>query len=309
MSSGAPFLLTPHELRDMTYLNRPIALLDSTWFMPNAPRNAKDEFLSKRLPDSQYLDLDEVASPNELGLKHMLPDPQTFAQSCEKLGISPSTHVVIYDTHGVFSSPRALFMFRTFGHMNSSVLDGGLPRWVDEGLPVDKSTPIAPKAAVYPPPRLNDNAVRSYEQMVSNAQLDPAFNAASEIVLDARSQGRFTGVDPEPRPGLSSGHMPHSYSLTFNLFLQKEKAKSGQEYTTFLPPSKIRKALDSAVGSAEADKIIRGERTVVTSCGSGMTAGVLWLGLQLLGAPQVSLYDESWTGYAMRPTSQIQKSP
>lgn len=86
--------------------------------------------------------------------------------------------------------------------------------------------------------------------------------------------------------------MPHSYSLTFNLFLQKHSGKNGQEYTTFLPPSEIRRALDNAVGAGEAAKIIRGERSVITSCGSGMTAGVLWLGLQLLGAPHVSLYDE-----------------
>ena len=103
---------------------------------------------------------------------------------------------------------------------------------------------------------------------------------------------RFAGTDPEPHPGLSSGHIPHSYSLTFNLFLRKHKTKTGQEYSTFLPPSEIKAALDNAVGAAEADQIINGKRPVVASCGSGMTAGVLWLGLQLLGVKQVGLYDE-----------------
>ena len=105
---------------------------------------------------------------------------------------------------------------------------------------------------------------------------------------------RYTGTDPEPRPGLSSGHIPHSYSLTFNLFLQKHKTKTGQEYSTFLSPSEIKAALDNAVGAAEADQIIQGKRPVVASCGSGMTAGVLWLGLQLLGVKQVGLFDEVW---------------
>ena len=103
---------------------------------------------------------------------------------------------------------------------------------------------------------------------------------------------RYTGTDPEPRPGLSSGNIPHSYSLTFNLFLQKHKSKAGQEYSTFLPPSEIKAALDNAIGAAEADQIIQGKRPVVASCGSGMTAGVLWLGLQVLGVKQVGLYYE-----------------
>lgn len=153
-----------------------------------------------------------------------------------------------------------------------------------------------------------------YEQIVANAQIDPLTNAQSELVFDARPKGRFvqypvymrygrsflqciisyryTGTDPEPRPGLSSGHIPYSYSLTFNLFLQKHKTRDGQEYSTFLPPADIKKALESAVGPEETTKIIRGERPVTASCGSGMTAGVLWLGLQLLGVRNVGLYDE-----------------
>ncbi|KDR84757.1 hypothetical protein GALMADRAFT_233083 [Galerina marginata CBS 339.88] len=303
----APLLLSPKQVNGLTKSNStPVSLLDSTWFMPNSPRNAKQEFLGKRIPGSHFLDLDDVASSHELGVKHMMPDQQTFAQACEKLGISPSTHVIIYDSHGVFSSPRALFMFRTFGHNNTSILDGGLPRWVDEGLPVETTAPSDPQPTTYPIPELKE-VIRSYDQIVSNSQYDPSINSTSEIVLDARPKGRFTGNDPEPRPGLSSGHIPHSFSLTFNLFLQKHKAKDGQEYCTFLPPPEIRKALENAVGSAEAEKIIQGERPVVASCGSGMTAGVLWLGLQLLGVDRVGLYDESWTGYAMRPSSKIQK--
>ena len=156
---------------------------------------------------------------------------------------------------------------------------------------------------------LSRDSSLAYDDIVANSQYDPAINGNAELVLDARPKGRFvisvtvisllkyiwpryTGTDPEPRPGLSSGHIPHSHSLTFNLFLQKHKTKTGQEYSSFLPPSEIKAALDNAVGTAEADQIIQGKRPVVASCGSGMTAGVLWLGLQLLGVKQVGLYDE-----------------
>jgi thiosulfate/3-mercaptopyruvate sulfurtransferase len=128
-------------------------------------------------------------------------------------------------------------------------------------------------------------------------------------VLDARAHGRYLsfpyffsrtklisylrylGAVPEPRPELSSGHIPNSFSLPFNLFLQKQGTPDG-EYTTFLPEQELRAALDNVVGAQYAEKIISGERPVVTSCGSGMTAGVLWLGLSLLGAKNIGLYDE-----------------
>jgi len=103
---------------------------------------------------------------------------------------------------------------------------------------------------------------------------------------------RFTGKDPEPRPGLSSGHIPNSFSLPFNLFLRRQKAKNGEEYTVFRPASEIKEEIEKSVGPAEFAKILNGERSVITSCGSGMTAGVLWLGLQLLGVKNVALYDE-----------------
>ncbi|PPR01175.1 hypothetical protein CVT24_006051 [Panaeolus cyanescens] len=312
-SAAAPLLLSAKQAFDLqksasTAGGPSVSILDATWFMPNSPRKSKQEFLDKRIPESQFLDLDEVASPNELGLKHMMPDNQTFARACEKFGVSPNTHVILYDAHGVFSSPRALFMFRSFGHENSSIINGGLPQWVEDGLPTVSGQGVPePKPATYPPPKLNEQAIRSYDQIVANTKCELAAPATS-LVLDARPGGRFKGTDPEPRPGLSSGHMPNSFSLPFSMFLQQHKNKEGQTYSTFLPPDEVKKALENAVGAAEASKIISGERPVVTSCGSGMTAGVLWLGLKLLGVKQIGLYDESWTGYAMRSTSVIEKS-
>ncbi|KAG6911777.1 hypothetical protein DXG01_000023 [Tephrocybe rancida] len=305
--------------------------------MPNSPRRPREEFLSKRIPGAQFLDLDEVASPHELGLKHMMPQERVFADACG---------MTIYDSQGVFSSPRALFMFRTFGHQRSSILDGGLPAWIEKGYPVESGAVLAVTAAEYSTPTLQVEALRSryldffneryfteespldYDQIVANSDAVNAAFEQADLVLDARSLGRYTGRDPEPRPGLSSGHIPNSLSLPFNLFLRQNSRSDGTTYTTFLPPQDLRGALEKAVGLERAQKIIDSTIPVTTTCGSGMTAGILWLGLKLLGAARVSLYDEaslqeysryspfdpaltiiqSWTGYAMRPTSKIEKS-
>ncbi|KAF5337093.1 hypothetical protein D9611_003249 [Ephemerocybe angulata] len=303
-----PLVLSPQEVNNLAHSKAPVAFLDATWFMPNSPRKAREEFQSKRIPGAQFLDLDEVASSHELGLKHMMPSPETFANACGELGISPSSHVVLYDNHGVFSSPRALFMFRSFGHDKSSIVNGGLPRWIDEGLPVETQAPTKHQPAEYPPPSIFSQNIRSYEDVLANSAFNPKDNINVELVLDARSSGRYTGQDPEPRPGLSSGHIPNSKSLPFNLFLQKNVTKEGGEYTTVLPPAEIRRVLEETIGAEELEDVINGQRSVVASCGSGMTAGVIWLGLQLLGAKKAALYDESWTGYAMRETSPIVKS-
>ncbi|TFK57434.1 Rhodanese-like protein [Heliocybe sulcata] len=302
--SSTPLLVKPSELLELTKTG--VTILDASWHMPNSPRKGKEEFLLNRIPNAQFLDLDEVATPNELGLKHMMPSARQFADACEYWGIQPSTHVVIYDSHGVFSSPRALFMFKAFGHEKSSVLDGGLPRWEAEGYPVETGPPLTTvKKTDYPEPSLDENAIRSYKQIAHNASLNPT-DPISELVLDARPRGRWIGSDPEPRPGLPSGHIPYSRSLPFSTFLQTNKVPgSDATYTTFLPSAALHEKLVSAVGPDNAEKILKGERSVVTSCGSGMTAGVLWLGLRLLGTSKIGLYDESWTGYAARQSSII----
>jgi thiosulfate/3-mercaptopyruvate sulfurtransferase len=342
----APLLVSPKQVQELLK-NEQVALLDASWFMPNSSRNGKAEFQEKRLPGAQFLDLDEVASPHELGLKHMMPEPHVFAEACGecamsiyskipypsillgRYGISPSSHVVIYDTHGIFSSPRALFMFRAFGHEKSSIINGGLPRWVDEGLALEKSRPQQPRAASYAERQLNKQLIRGQDFTTESMEwpilihqqiMDKWFlirrltpprtllskscwmldrkkgrllSGVSGLLVLTWSLGRYSGAAPEPRPGLSSGHIPHSFSLSFKTFLQKQTSKvDGSEYTTFLSQDALRRVLESAVGLEQAQAIIDGKRPVITSCGSGMTAGVLWLGLRLLGVKNIALYDE-----------------
>ncbi|KAG9125451.1 hypothetical protein FRC07_007542 [Ceratobasidium sp. 392] len=254
-------LLAPREVAS----SKDKILVDTTWFMPNVSRSGFEEWKQRRLPGARFLDLDLVATPNELGLKHMMPSGEVFAKACEELGIEPGSHVVLYDTHGVFSSPRALYMFKSFGHEKASVLDGGLPRWEDEGFPIETGEPAKVQPTKYAVPKLDESAVRC--------------------------------EDPEPRPDLSSGHMPHSRSLPFSSLLQK----SDKGYTYFLPEDKLKEVFDNAVGEEGKGK------PIVASCGSGMTAGTIWLAGQLLNKPVRAIYDESWSGYAKRSESVIVK--
>jgi len=227
----------------------------------------------------------------------MLPSASFFAESCERIGVEPTSHVVLYDTIGVFSSPRALYMFKAFGHKSASILNGGLPRWEKEGRPIESGPPKPIAPSKYPAPIFKKDFVRSYEEIVKNSS---AVQSDAELVLDARSHGRFTGQDPEPRPSLSSGHIPNSRSLPFSDLL---KSQSG--YTVLPDPSTFRPIIEKALGP-EVQNVFASQRKVVNSCGSGMTAAVLWLALKELGIDS-AIYDESWTGYASRPESNIVK--
>ncbi|TBU35034.1 Rhodanese-like protein [Dichomitus squalens] len=320
-----PLVVTPAQLHNLQAENKSasqdLIVLDASWHMPTSPRKGDQEYLAAHIPSARFLDIDRVASPHLLNLAHMMPDPQTFVAACSKLGIAPSTHVVIYDSHGVFSSPRALYMFRTFGHNRSSILDGGLPGWLAHGGNIEQGEPKVVPHSKYAAPTLNQEAVKDYEQMVANAELDPSHSPDAYYVLDARSKGRFLGTDPEPRPGLSSGHIPHSISLPFDTFLETHAVpediasniinnlslKLLPTYTRLRSTQGMLFALEESLGHERAKEVLEGKRQVVASCGSGMTAGVIWLGLKLLGVERVGIYDESWTGYAMRPGSKIVK--
>ncbi|KAH9853187.1 Rhodanese-like protein [Lenzites betulinus] len=316
----SPLVITPTQLLEIKAKDpssSDLVVLDASWHMPNSPRKGAEEFLRVHLPSARFIDVDEVATPHPLSLPHMLPDPTTFANACARLGISPNTQVVFYDTHGVFSSPRALYMFRAFGHHRSSILDGGLPGWQAHGGPTEEgAVPTIEKQAAYPPPTLNKDVVKDYEQIVANAQADPAKDPDAFYVLDARAKDRFLGKAPEPRAGLRSGHMPHAVSLPFNAFLETHPVPGDAvvrpgggdgpyTYTRLRSIQGIISALEEALGPERLREVLQGQRQVVTSCGSGMTAGILWLGLKLLGVERVGLYDESWTGYASRPESTV----
>ncbi|GAA6010820.1 hypothetical protein JCM10207_005861 [Rhodosporidiobolus poonsookiae] len=344
-------LLTPKELS--TLLTSPTAdtggdvvVLDASWHMPNLdpPRDAWGEYRKKRIEGAGFWHQDQIASTSPLSVPHNMPTKELFEDACSRLGISRESHVVLYDSTGVFSSPRGAFTFKHFAHDQVSILDGGLPRWVAEGYPTSNSSPANPnphallpgEKARYQPifsellyavkPRVESYFIADIEELFTDykvpdgaeqgdvrqwedlngviGQLEGSGGREGDVVLDARPEGRFLGTAPEPRPGLSSGHMPHAYSLPFPELL------TGADVKTLKPAAELEDAIKSRVGDEVWQSLKSGERGVTTTCGSGMTAAVLWLGLQRAGvsADKIKLYDESWTGYAQRPESKIVKS-
>jgi thiosulfate/3-mercaptopyruvate sulfurtransferase len=254
-----------------------LVLLDATKYLPTEGFDGHAEYLKAHLPGARFLDIDAFAD-QETELPHMAPTAGRFARLAAALGIGNATRVVLYDQKGINSAPRGWWLFRLFGHEHVAVLDGGLPRWRAAGFPLETGAPPPPTAATYLP-RLTGT------RLAGLGDVQRALADASALVLDARAAGRFNGTAPEPRPGLPSGHMPGARNLPFTELL----AADG----TLLPPA----ALAARFAAAGVD----GSRPVITSCGTGVTACVLALGLRRAGLPDAAVYDGSWTEWANRP--------
>ncbi|KAF0553533.1 Rhodanese-like protein [Gigaspora margarita] len=262
--------------------------VDGSWHMPNTNRNAYEEYFKTRLKNARFFGIDEIKDKTT-DLPHMLPTPKDFAEAVGNLGISEKDHVVVYDSIGIFSSTRVYWTFKVFGHERVSLLEGGLPKWLKEGRPVESGPiDIVPKS--YEIPTLNTALVRNYNDIRKNidrGEVSPDF----EQVLDARPEARFTGDETEPRPGLPSGHMPYSISVPFNSVIDPNTKN------TFLNDDELKKLFKS--------KNIDLEKPIVLSCGSGVTATMLYTALEKVGAKKLAVYDGSWTEYAGKEGSPI----
>jgi len=274
-------LVSPAWLADR--LTRPeVVVLDATLppvgVTPVVDTRARHT--EKHISGAVFFDIDEL-SDHATTLPHMLPSEESFSQSMSELGVGDGMTIVVYEQAGVFSAPRAWWMLRTFGAKEVYVLDGGLDGWINAGLPVE-SGPVAHSKASFHA-RLNHTAVKDFAQVQQMI-------AQRAQILDARSAGRFAGTAPEPRPGISSGHMPGATSVPFTELAQEGRMKSAE---------KLRDLFDA--------KGVKLDQPVTTSCGSGVTAAVIALGLEIAGATQISLYDGSWAEYAQRPDAVIEK--
>jgi thiosulfate/3-mercaptopyruvate sulfurtransferase len=248
-----------------------IAIIDASWHLPAAKRDAKTEFLAARIPGAQFFDIDEI-SDIATPLPHMLPRPEKFSSRMKKLGIGDGKKVIAYDTAGLFSAARAWWMFRIFGHDDVAVLDGGFPKWKAEGRPIDEDPPGRPQERHFSA-RFQSMMVRDKNDILS------AVATGKAQIADARSPGRFTGAEPEPRPGIRSGHVPGAANV---------------HYATLLEPDGTLKSPDE-IAKVFAAAGVDVKKPVITSCGSGITAAILTLGLTLVGAKDHALYDGSWS--------------
>ena len=267
-------LMTTAELAERIG-NPGLVVFDATKFLPNEGRDGKAEYAAAHIPGAHFFDIDVVADP-DTKLPHMVPSAGRFERLMGEMGVGNDSLVVFYDQKGIASSARGWWLMGLFGHDAAAVLDGGLPAWRRAGLAIETS-PALPRAPTTYRASFRAERLRGIGDMM---RPDPA-----RRVLDARPAGRFAGTAPEPRPGLPSGHMPGSASLPSTDLV----APDG----TMLPPAELR-ARFAAVG-------IDGTSPVVTSCGTGVTATILSLGLIQAGFDPGAVYDGSWTEWASRP--------
>jgi len=270
-----------------------IKILDASWFMPNDSRNAKKEFELKHLPTSQFFDLDFI-SDHSTSLPHMLPSSQQFTTEMIKFGIKHDDPIIIYDSKGIFSSPRVWFTFKCFGVRDVGIMNGGLPMWENKLLPLESGPSKRKEMEQFIPKDFTSDLIVGYEEILTQAKLSATEQTFQ--LLDARSNGRFTGNDPEPRPGLSSGHIPHSISIPYTELIKKDE----NNLIVLKNEEELKKVFEDA-GVDLSDSNSR----IVSTCGTGVTASVIAFALDLLGHKNYAIYDGSWTEYASKKTSII----
>lgn len=252
-----------------------LTIVDSSWHMPATGRSARDEYLDAHIPGARFLDIDAVSDAANPA-PHMLPSAADFGRAMEASGIGSGGRIVVYDNSPLRTAARGWFTLRHFGAANVAILDGGLQKWMAEGRPVESGEP-APRGASF-------DAAERPQSVVTKQQI---LGGLGLPLLDARGKPRFEGTEPEPRPGMASGHIPGAHNLPY--------AAVYNEDGTF----RSREELERLFATAKTDPT----QPFVASCGSGVTASTLIFAAHLLGNDAARLYDGSWSEWGADPAT------
>ncbi|MCA8867295.1 MAG: 3-mercaptopyruvate sulfurtransferase [Rhodobacteraceae bacterium] len=259
-----------------------IRVIDASWYLPQAGRSPKAEYEAAHILNARFFDIDEI-SDSQSDLPHMAPPAEKFISRMRAMGIGDGHQVVVYDSAGICSSARVWWLFHLFGKTDTAVLDGGLPKWLAEGREVEDMPPILRDRHITV--RRNALLVKDVTQVAAASKLKEA------QILDARSEGRFNGTEPEPREGLRAGHIPNSINLPYSRLLNDDGTmKSTDELAAIMAESNVDM-----------------KSPVITTCGSGVTAAIINLALERLGHKQHALYDGSWAEWGMYNDLKVEK--
>lgn len=263
-------LVDTHWLKEN--LHHPqLIILDASAHMPGVARDAYQEWQTQRIPKARFFDFNNKFADTASDLPHMLPSASVFTTEARALGINQDSVIVIYDSAGIFSAPRAWWMFLAMGHTQCAVLDGGLPEWMAQGGTIETGK--------IEKDTLNEgNFIAHFqtEKVKDATAMEAAIDNTAICILDARSKERFDGTAAEPRAGLLSGHIPSSKNLPFNQLLRDGK---------FIPLDEIETLVKSRINE---------DQQLYASCGSGITACVIAFAAHLIGIKTVAVYDGSW---------------
>ena len=251
-----------------------LRILDASWYLPDMGRDARAEYDAAHIPGARYFDIDEI-SDSRSELPHMAPPVEKFISRMRAMGVGDGHQVVVYDGAGIFSAPRVWWLLRLMGKTDVAVLDGGFPKWQAEGRPVEDLPPVVRDRHITV--QRQSHLVRDVTQVAAAAKL------GDHVILDARSPGRFKGEEPEPRAGLRPGHIPGSMNMPYRNLLNADG--------TMKSPDVLRRLF--------ADVGVDPAKPVITTCGSGVTAAIISLALEMIGHDRHSLYDGSWAEWGM----------